>query len=253
MSWRQRILVLLGAAALVAAGLLAYGPIAQDQAYHAFAGRRPWLGMPNAADVLSNLGFLAAGLWGLFRVERARACGLYAPAAGDWPYRVFFVAVTGIAAGSSWYHLAPDDGRLVWDRLPMTAAFAAGFAAVVADRIDDGVGNAVVLPAGVLLGFASLWLWAATGDLRPYVLVQFAPFALIPLIAVLFPAARRTGAGRLAAIAAAYALAKAFELADGPIHDALGVVGGHTLKHLAAAAACALVVPIAAGPVRSPS
>ena len=76
--------------------------------------------------------------------------------------------------------------------------------------------------------------------------MQFAPFALIPLIAVLFPAARRTGAGGLAAIAAAYALAKAFELADGPIHDALGVVGGHTLKHLAAAAACALVVPIAA-------
>ena len=60
---------LLALAAAVLAGLLwAHGPIGQWADYHAFADRRAWLGLPNAADVLSNLPFLAAGAWAVWRM-----------------------------------------------------------------------------------------------------------------------------------------------------------------------------------------
>ena len=41
---------------------------------------------------------------------------------------------------------------------------------------------------------------------------------------------------------ALYGVAKVFEMSDGPIYHALGIVSGHTLKHLTAAAAVGCVV-----------
>jgi ribosomal protein L20 len=49
------------AAFFLAAGLWMQGPIAQWANYHAFADDRAWLGVPNAANVLSNLPFLIVG------------------------------------------------------------------------------------------------------------------------------------------------------------------------------------------------
>jgi hypothetical protein len=40
----------------------------------------------------------------------------------------------------------------------------------------------------------------------------------------------------------ALGLAKIFELSDGPIYHAIGIISGHTLKHVTAAAAVACVV-----------
>jgi len=52
--------------------------VAQPASYHAFADERPWLGIPNAADVLSNLAFVAvecvfgilSGAWPAWRLSR---------------------------------------------------------------------------------------------------------------------------------------------------------------------------------------
>jgi hypothetical protein len=41
--------------------------LAQPENYFPFADQRSWLGIPNAADVLSNLAFVAVGLLGLCR------------------------------------------------------------------------------------------------------------------------------------------------------------------------------------------
>ena len=60
------IIVIIGLA--VAVALLP--PIPQDPAYHHFADQRSFLGVPNAADVGSNLFILAAGLTGLARLWR---------------------------------------------------------------------------------------------------------------------------------------------------------------------------------------
>lgn len=36
-----------------------------------------------------------------------------------WGWSIFFLGVTAVAFGSSYYHLEPNDARLVWDRLPV--------------------------------------------------------------------------------------------------------------------------------------
>src|SRR5215475_9332935 len=56
--------VLLGVIALFVAGfvLQLLHPLSQPAAYHQFADTRTWLGIPNAADVLSNALILIAGL-----------------------------------------------------------------------------------------------------------------------------------------------------------------------------------------------
>lgn len=56
------------------------------------------------------------------------------------------------------------------------------------------------------------------------------------LLALLFPP-RYTRSYDLGLVVGFYALAKALEFFDKPIFAALRVVSGHTLKHLAAAAA----------------
>ena len=47
------------------------------------------------------------------------------------------------AVGSSYYHLAPDNERLFWDRLPMTIAFSSNSfcGATKPDKlyVDDGL------------------------------------------------------------------------------------------------------------------
>ena len=94
---------LLALATAVLAGLLwAHGPIGQWADYHVFADRRAWLGVPNAADVLSNLPFLAIGAWALWKLRRAPAAS---PSLTAW--RAFALAIVITAVGSATYHWAP--------------------------------------------------------------------------------------------------------------------------------------------------
>lgn len=224
-----------------AAVILLLPPIAQSPSYHHFADGRAIFGVPNAADVLSNLGFLLAGL-----------AGLVACARREFPerrlYAVFFASAVLVCLGSGYYHLAPDDDRLVWDRLPMTIGFMSLLAAVVAERIDLAWGRRLLAPLS-LLGLASVlyWKWSedqGAGDLRPYALVQFLSFALI-VHALLAFRGRPGGARLFWAGIGWYALAKLCEALDRPIFAATGErLSGHTLKHLAAAAGFACVVAI---------
>jgi hypothetical protein len=77
-------------------------------------------------------------------------------------YWVFFAGVTLASTGSAYYHLAPDDVRLVWDHLPMTIAFPSLVAVVVSEWINVQAGAALIWPL-VLLGSASVvyWRWSA--------------------------------------------------------------------------------------------
>jgi hypothetical protein len=224
---RSRILPALVLAAVVAVslGLLALlPPIPQDQDYHRFADERAWLGIPNFWNVVSNLPFIAIGAVGLWRCRDGVAA------------RVLFVGVLLTGFGSSYYHWDPNDSSLFWDRLPMTIAFAAIVAIAVGDRLDQRMGAVLLWPM-LALGLFSLLLWLRTDDLRLYFWVQFFP-GLVVLLLFLFYPAKYTGTRYWIAAAALYALAKLFEFADAPIFAALGVVSGHTLKHLAAATAC---------------
>ena len=227
---------------------LAHGPVHQFADYHAFADRRVLFGLPNASDVLSNLAIAAAGAWGLwcFRTPPARAA-----LGAAWPgYALFFAALVLTALGSGYYHLAPDNARIVWDRLPIALACAGLLAGARADTIARAQSPAVAV-ALALAAAASVFWWRLTDargsdDLGPYLLFQLLPLLFIPAWQSLVRAPRYERLAFAAAIAC-YALAKAAEVADARILEATGAVSGHTLKHLLAAAAAFALVSI---PVR---
>jgi hypothetical protein len=216
--------------------------IPQPQSYHLFADRRGFLGIRNFGDVVSNLPFALIGIWGLAFLLRARSrsyTGTFIDKREQWPYLFVFVGLLLTAFGSSYYHLAPDNTRLLWDRLPMTITFMAMVSAVIAERINVRLGI-WLLPILLSIGLTSVlqWEWSearGSGDLRFYAAVQ-AYSALVVLLAFLFPR-RYTRTADLGLVIGFYALAKALETFDKQVFATLHLVSGHTLKHLAAAAA----------------
>jgi hypothetical protein len=229
------VLVTLAAVALAAS----LDPIAQDPAYHRFADTRTLLGIPNFWNVATNLPFLVAGALGLMQIGRLASPPLATH------YRTLCAAVALVAVGSAWYHLAPGNARLVWDRLPMTVAFMTLLAAVVAARISWLAGRALLWPL-VVAGIGSIAWWirgeaAGHGDLRAYGLVQFLPVLLVPLILLLWRG-EGVSAKPLWLALGAYAAAKVAEHFDEQIFAAGGLLSGHSLKHLAAALAAWWVI-----------
>jgi hypothetical protein len=206
------------------AGLLLLPPIPQDQSYHQFADQRAIFGIPNFWNVVSNLPFLAVGVAGLWRFRN------------DPATIVLFLGIFLTGIGSSYYHWNPNDRTLFWDRLPMTLAFAAILALVVAERVNARAGAILLWPA-LAIGLFSLLLWLWTDDLRLYFWVQFFP-GLALLLLFLMCSPKYTGTYYWIIAAGLYALAKVFEFSDHAIFSAGYLLSGHTLKHLTAAAAC---------------
>jgi hypothetical protein len=233
-SRHRRIRILVG---VVAAGALAaavWPPHPQDPAYHNFVDRRVMMHIPHALNVLSNVGFLLAGAWAFLRTARSTLAGWERSAA--WIFAAGLV-LTGL--GSAWYHWAPSNASLVWDRLPLSALFPTVLAVVIGDRVSRPAGRALLGPLA-LGAVASVLYWQRYDDLRPYGLAQFLPMLLIPLMLVLFPGQRPTAP--LLVGVAIYALGKVAELSDGRIFALGGIVSGHTIKHVLAAAAALFIV-----------
>ena len=210
----------------------------QPAGYHDFADRRARFGIENVLDVVSNAGFLLAGIAGLVVVLRPRT--RFEFAAERWPYGLFFLGVLLTAAGSAYYHLAPDNERLFWDRLPITIALMALIAAQVVDRVSVRAGLALLGPM-LLAGAASALYWIATeragaGNLVPYVIVQGYAVLILLAFTLLLPS-RYTRGSDVYWVFAAYAIAKLMELFDRELFAVGNLVSGHTLKHLAAAVA----------------
>jgi hypothetical protein len=245
---RARVALLIGLAVVAAAVTAWLPPIAQDPAYHRFADTRSLAGVQNVANVLSNVGFVVVGIAGLVWLRRPGR----SPAGRPLPspskkaaIAVLFSGVVLTGIGSGYYHLEPDNARLVWDRLPMTLAFMSLFALVIGDRVDVRAGRLLLAPL-LAVGVASVVSWhlsetVGRGDLRLYALVQFFPMIAIPVILVLFPDRAGGGAWLWTALGF-YAIAKVAELADAFVFAHGGIVSGHTLKHLLAAIATGCIL-----------
>jgi hypothetical protein len=225
--------------ALTAAALL-LPRIPQPQSYHHFADQRAWLGIPNFLDVASNLLFALGGAWGLIFLFRTRDQGRFIDSREPWAYFLIFLGLLLTAFGSSFYHLAPDNARLVWDRLPMTLAFMGLVSAMISERVGVPLGF-YSLPVLLVIGAGSVALWwyseaRGAGDLRAYAAVQAYAVLVLPILLLLPP--RYTRSGDFAVVFGFYVLAKLFETEDRQIFSLDDhTVSGHTLKHLAAGAA----------------
>jgi hypothetical protein len=241
MNLSRRHLPLLTTALFCVAALL-YGPIAQLPNYHDFADRSAALGIPHVQDVLSNIGFALVALWGWWRLAPLRR---HPALANGWNgYRLFLIGLFLTAIGSSFYHLAPDNARLVWDRLPIALACGGLLAAVWADVRQRASRNFAAGLAAVAVGSVAWWYGtelAGVGDLRPYLLLQGLPIVLIPLWHWVhgWPNGERLAFGGALLL---YVIAKFAELGDHPIAALLGITTGHTLKHLLATAAATVIV-----------
>ena len=208
-----------------------FTPLAQDPQYHVFADTRTLHQIPNFWNVISNIPFFLAALYGL-KVLRSRFAFIE-----PWERFAFGTLLAGTAAvcvGSTYYHLQPDDAHLFWDRLPMTVGFMSLLATTIGERINSKAGKQLLLPL-ILLGLASVVQWRVTGDLKMYCLVQFGTMLAMPLALAKFPP-RYSGSSKVWGTVILYILAKILELMDHQIASIL-TTGGHPWKHLAAAGA----------------
>jgi len=206
-------------------------PIAQDPSYHAFADRRALFGIPSFLNVVTNLPFLVVGSAGI--ILWARGPGF---SGARWAWLCFFIGVTLISLGSGYYHWAPDNNSLVWDRLPMSVGFMGLLVAVVSEHVNVKLERILLAPA-IALGVASVIYWHYTDDLRLYGWVQFIPLLAIPALLLMFksPYPHR---GMLLAALGIYAAAKVAEYYDQAVFIwTEGLISGHSLKHLLAALA----------------
>lgn len=218
--------------AIAAVAAWPYLPAADWVWYFDFADKRALLtGIPNTLDMLSNAGFLFAGLYGL---RQLWLTGKRLPTI----FRVMFAALALSAVltafGSSYFHWHPTPQTLSWDRLPMTLGFCAIVSMLCADRFNETAGwaaAAVLFPLG---------LWSVTGHhfglitLKPYIALQFGTILFVAVILWLRPAGLLPNS-RFWKAAFWYVLAKILEMADKPVFAwSDGVVSGHTLKHVSA-------------------
>jgi len=231
------------AAVVVLYGLLrlSLGPLPQDPSYHLFADTRTCFGIiPRAGDVLTNLAILAAGLFGLALRPRMTVAPEERTAVS-----VLIAASILTAFGSAYYHWAPANATLVWDRLPLAIILMSGFALVLADRVHPLFASHSIWPL-TALAVVSVIVWGVLetigkGDLLLYLIVRVgAAVAIVTLLILRQP--RHTGTRWLVmAVLCEVIMATLDRLDHEVFHLTGGVASGHNLKHVIVGVALGLV------------
>jgi len=208
-------------------------PIAQNIGYHNFIDSQTIFNIPNFNNVISNIGFILLGCFGFAKVKTINKKNslLYFLLGG--------IFLTGI--GSGYYHWNPNNITLFFDRLPMVVVFMTFFTFILANYITEKDYKAyLILLLGI--GIMSILYWSYTeslgiGDLRPYIIVQFLPIILIPIILLLFKK-KNNNSYYIFPVLAFYILAKLSEHFDEFIYTvSKEIISGHSIKHFLAAIA----------------
>jgi hypothetical protein len=242
----KRLTVLAFAAGIATMVTFLFDRFPQDPAYHRFADQQTWFGIPHFWNVISNVPFLFVGLAGLHYVWGGSAGKDRSSAQEKGAWTALFSGVFLTGFGSAWYHLAPDNDTLVWDRLPMAVGFMGLFAGIIAERISHQAYRLLLWPL-IGIGVASVISWYASelqgaGDLRLYGLVQFFPLLTIPVMMAVYSPKYSHSIYVVFAITM-YGVAKAAEHYDADIHAMTGgIMSGHALKHIFAAVGCYFLV-----------
>ncbi|KAJ9183581.1 hypothetical protein P3X46_007414 [Hevea brasiliensis] len=205
--------------------------------HHHFADMRNFFGVPNTLNVITNFPFLIVGVVGFILSLQGYFFNI--SLRGEvWGWVLFFGGIVGVAFGSAYYHLKPDDSRVIWDTLPMMIAYSSLFSSFVVERVGQRVGLTCLFGMlfVVLLSTAYARIF---NDLRLCMMFQLIPCIAIPGMTFLYPPKYTHSIYWLWA-AGVYLLAK-FEAAfDRKIYHAnLYFISGHSLEHL-----CSTVIPV---------
>lgn len=194
-------------------------------------------------NVVSNAGLLAVGSAGVTWAARNRR-----RLADDFAAAMtLFAGVIATAFGSAYFHSFPlEHGALnrftlLWDRLPMSVAFAGTLALVLRDRVFRAP-RRLALPLLVGTGVATVLYWYLTPshDLYPYAFFQLYT-AAGTLLMVLFLRPSYTEGRFVVAAVLLFGMAKVVEERDDALYARFGF-GGHPLKHVAAAVAALMIL-----------
>ncbi|XP_012077283.1 uncharacterized protein LOC105638145 [Jatropha curcas] len=214
--------------------MLATPRIPISHQHHQFADMRNFLGVPNTWNVFSNFPFLIVGVVGF--VLSLQGCYLNISLRGEiWGWVLFYGGIVAVAFGSAYYHLKPDESRLMWDTLPMMIAYSSLFSSFVVERVGQRVG------LSCLFGLLFVVLLSTTyarifNDLRLCMMFQLIPCVAIPVMAFLYPP-KYTHSVYWIWAAGACLLAKFEAALDRKIYHANRYfISGHSLEHLCSAA-----------------
>nr|AEC33262.1 hypothetical protein 400.2 [Triticum aestivum] len=98
---------------------------------------------------------------------------------------LFYVGNVGAAFGSAYYHLKPDDDRLIWDRLPMMMSASSLLSILVIERVDERAGLSCLISLLSLLLVSSA-CERILDDMRLWVVLNLVPCVAIPAMLFLF-------------------------------------------------------------------
>ena len=123
----------------------------------------------------------------------------------------------------------------------MSLGFASFIGVLIADRIDVQTSNWIT-PILIFFGFFSVWeIYYGDRGTQNYVVLQVGSILFSLLVMSLRPSGRLPN-GPFYIGLVPYVCAKLFEAADKGIYDILGVISGHSLKHVMATIGLASIV-----------
>ena len=213
-------------------------PTPQEIQYHQFADQRNYFGIPNFLNVVSNIFIFFSGIAGFFFLLHSREFlnhKIFTHFSERWPYIILFLSVIIVSITSAYYHLEPNNNRLIWDRIPITIGIGALLSITLIERISIKFGL-ILLPFLILFGIGSViyWYWGEQygfGNLNYYLVIQFYSILAIVILVKYFPS-RYTRNKDIYIAVALYAFAKLVEILDHEIYNLGQIISGHSVKHL---------------------
>ncbi|KAL3744483.1 hypothetical protein ACJRO7_013706 [Eucalyptus globulus] len=217
--------------------MLATPKIPYSPKHHVYADMRNFLGVPNTLNVITNFPFLIVGVLGFVLCLQGSYfnVSLQGEILG---WTLFYAGIAGVAFGSAYYHLKPDDSRLVWDTLPMMIAYSSLFSSFLVERVGKRTGLSF-LSLLLFFSFLSAAYERTFNDLRLRMMFQLIPCVVIPFMTLLFPP-KYTHSRYWLWAAGIYLLSKFEAFADRRIYHANSyIISGHSLEHL-----CLAMLPV---------
>ncbi|RDX64278.1 hypothetical protein CR513_57185 [Mucuna pruriens] len=246
-----------GATFLCCMCLILFTPrIPRSPKHHRFFDMRNLLGVPNTLNVMTNFPFLVVGVLGLVLV--LEGCVFNISSQGEvWTWALFYAGITGVAFGSAYYHLKPDDHRVLWDTLPMMVAFSSLLSSLVVERFGQRIGLCCMFAlivaaflcvlyeregAEVAKFYAEFCLLVGCriyNDIRFCMMFQFTLPLAIPVIAVMYRS-KYTHSRYWFLSTGVYMLAKFEGVTDKKLYHVNNyIISGHSLEHL-----CLALIPV---------
>ncbi|KAI4337141.1 hypothetical protein L6164_015590 [Bauhinia variegata] len=214
--------------------------IPRSAKHHQYVDMRNLLGVPNTLNVITNFPFLVVGVLGfVFALEG----GLFSTSskAEAWAWILFYAGTAGMAFGSAYYHLKPDDNRVLWDTLPIMVAYSALLSSLLIERMGQRTGLCcmflLLLAALLFVAYERIY-----NDIRFCMIFQLILPVAIPGVAFSYHSIY-THSSYWFWSTGIYLLAKFEAVADRKLYQLNNfTISGHSLEHL-----CLALIPVLLG------